>query len=262
MELCSCFFEKSEGKMNFSKSILSIVCCVILAGVASGEPSWVQIRDAQDNPPDVDLITNSTDSIVFIVTIPGFFKEDTTYEDTTYQRLFFPKQAVLTDSGFPELPTICCLLAVPKCDSVLVTADGYNPHYFTDYNVFPAPNCPDGLEEPVFCKNDSLYSTKDYYPTSTYYCTGRDQFRDQMCVAVTVRPMAFSPDSNKVFICDSIKIKMTFDNSWGPLEHDVGIFNAAARTMFLNFDLADPSCQTDPGDWNWYSPHNNSGTCI
>ena len=101
--------------------------------VAFSGPSWVMVRSSQDSSSDIDLITNTADSVVFIVTIPGFFTEDTTYDKTTYQRLSFPNGTVLIDSGFPELPTVAHSIAIPNCEGVTVTVNAYNPTYLTDY---------------------------------------------------------------------------------------------------------------------------------
>ena len=119
--------------MNSPRTLLPLLLCLIFTAVVFGEPTWVQIRDSQPNPPQTTLVNNTVDSIVFIVTIPGFFKEDTTYDKIEYQRLRFIEESVLSDSGFPELPIIYRLVAIPECDSVFITVNAYNPHYFTGY---------------------------------------------------------------------------------------------------------------------------------
>ncbi len=224
--------------MNTKRLLAVAVLCMIFCNVLIAGPTWVEVRDAQDNPPDIDLNTNTTDSIVVTLTIPGFYKEDSTYDDTTYQRLYFPEQTVLGDSGFPELPAVYFMVAVPECDSVFATVYAYNPHYFTNYRVFPAPNGNTETGEPVFCKNDSVYSTSAYYPATTHDCTARDYFRDQMCIAITVQPITFSPDSSKICVYDSIKVKLTFDNPSGTVNNDVGLFNYSAEEMFINYDAS------------------------
>ena len=78
--------------MNSFKLLLSLAICIIFCNVLIAGPTWVEVREPQDNPPDIVLNNNTVDSVVFTVTIPGFFKDDTTYDDTTYQRIWFPEK--------------------------------------------------------------------------------------------------------------------------------------------------------------------------
>jgi len=119
--------------MKRSWIFTGVLICIIFSGLAFSAPKWVTIRSSQEGPPQSTLTNNTSDSVVFIVTIPGFYKEDINWEDTTYQKLRFPTGTTLTDSGFPELPTVAHSIAIPNCEGVTVTVNAYNPTYLTDY---------------------------------------------------------------------------------------------------------------------------------
>jgi len=235
--------------MKFLQQLMLIVMCVIWVGNSSAA-TWVEITDSNENPPEIDLRDSSADSVVICITIPGFFKDDETEDQTTYQKIWFDEgELALADSGFPQLPVIRKLIAIPDCDSVIVDITPYGPNYLTNYLIYPAPNT-SVCCEPSFCLNDSVYSTAAYYPDDIDVCSDIQFFREQQNVELDIRPISFSPDSSKIVVYDSIKVKLTFDNPSGSINNDVGIFCSAAQGMFLNYNLTYSPTQTDEG-YSW-----------
>jgi len=241
--------------MKSFKLFTLITSSLICAGVTFGA-TWVTVTDSNENPPEVTLLNNDADSVVFKVTIPGFYKEDESEGGTTYQRIWFEGEMALSDSGFPALPAIIRNTAIPNCDSISVQVYKYGSTIFNNYLVYPAPNTNCGLE-PVFCKNDSIYETNEYYPEKVEDFTGIQEFRDQRLIELALRPISFSPDSNKIQVYDSLRVKITFINANGSVNEDVGIYCSAAKKMFLNYELDSATQTWDPG-YQWCTPENIS----
>lgn len=224
--------------MNLLKFHAIVTLCLAITSISLGNPTWVEVREKEENPPVINLVNSTNSNVTFSVTIPGFFIVDTTYDDTTYQRIWFPEEEVCSDSGVPEVPIIIQKIAIPICSDVTVTYNKYNPHTFTNYYVFPAPYYPPGMEPPEFVKDYTIYDSGNYFPVNDYNCSSIARFREQRLVEIVVNPLFFSPDSEKVIVYDSIRVELSFTEPLGPVNEDVGIFNAAAELMFLNYEAS------------------------
>ena len=224
--------------MNYLRFLCLLALFIPHLSSALSVPVWVEVRDPYDNPPEIIFQSNTADSVVFTVLIPGFFRGNEVEGGETYQKMWFPKETVLSDTGFPELPVISRLIAVPNCAGVNVSVEAFNKNTFNGYTVYPAPFYPPGMEPPVFVKNDSVYSVGGPYPDTFDDCSPIDRFREQRLVRLVLYPVIFSPATEKIFVYDSLRIKLTFDNATGPINENTGIFNPAAEKMFLNYDPA------------------------
>jgi hypothetical protein len=239
-----------------SRKIVALLTVALLAvSTAFSAPTWVSLGRGIGTSPTIALNNNTADSIVFTVVIPGFYKDDVTENNLIYQKMWFDEGGVLTDSGFPELPTLIRNIAIPECDSVHVIIRALSNQRLDNYQVYPAPKYNDGQMTPKFCKNDSLYLTSDYYPNNYFNLAPIDHFRDQPLVGLMIKPIWFSPDSGRINVFDSIQVVITFDNPIGTVNYDVGIFTEAAENMFINYQIT-PSYITRETDavWNWCFP--------
>ncbi|MDP8208344.1 MAG: hypothetical protein P9L92_16885, partial [Candidatus Electryonea clarkiae] len=85
------------------------VFCVI-------ENNWYAISSEEQEEPEWQMLSQSSDLIQLRVTIPGFFYKEINNE----LRIEIPGSFSDVDSGFPEIPSVLCQIGIPQCDSVII----------------------------------------------------------------------------------------------------------------------------------------------
>jgi hypothetical protein len=99
--------------------------------------------------------------------------------------------------GFPEIPVISYLVAIPSCDSVILNLTLLDSLRFSDVNIYPAPELvPDTLtggtialvEE--FSYDSAAYSTDDWLPGTVAETIDKGAIRDQHVIRVLYFPVS------------------------------------------------------------------------
>ena len=63
----------------------------------------------------MNILTSNNSEVIFTVNIPGMYVKD----EVGYQRLRIEGCGKTDSTGFPELPLLKYLSAVPQCDSII-----------------------------------------------------------------------------------------------------------------------------------------------
>ena len=59
--------------------------------------------------------------------------------------------------------------------------------------------------------------------------------REQHCIRIKVYPVKFNPILQQVIAYSQLNVEMTFDNSVGSVNNDVGIFNVVCGNAMINY---------------------------
>ena len=97
--------------------------------------SWVEFTASESTKPVCTIGTSNDTLVKFNVTIPGIFK--TTID--TFNRVEIKEHSKMDSVGYPEMPVVSFLVAIPECDSVNLAIELVDSIQFSDYNIYPAP---------------------------------------------------------------------------------------------------------------------------
>jgi len=96
------------------KRISIVVIMLAVFGFTASAEEWLNFNDRGESAPSYD-VTNSTSSMVeFELEIPGMTSKDI----DSYNRVYIPEHTKMDSVGFPEVPVVTYLIAIPECDNV------------------------------------------------------------------------------------------------------------------------------------------------
>ena len=114
-------------------SLILIVLVVFIFALAADE--WISFNDRGQSAPIYD-VSRSTGSLVeFDLEIPGMESKDV----DNYNRVYIPEHAMMDSVGFPEVPFVSYLIAIPECDNVNLSITLLDSTVINNINIYPAP---------------------------------------------------------------------------------------------------------------------------
>jgi len=220
------------------KRLILLITAFLFALLANAQ-SWLEFKPSETTEPKYDVIT-STDSLVkFTVDVPGLFET----EIDSFYRVQIKNHTRMDSVGYPEMPVVSFLVAIPECDSVgfnIVINDSIS---FTDYNVYPAPELiPDTIEGggialiEQFAYNRTTYETDAMFPGTVGEAIDKGAIRAQHVVRVVLYPVQFNPVKDIIKTYSDFQITLTFNNPIGSINEDVGIFNELVGNTLINYN--------------------------
>ena len=97
--------------------------------------NWVEYTASETTKPICNVLTSNDTLVKFNVLIPGMFETPT----DTFNRVNIKEHTKMDSMGFPEMPIVSFLVAIPNCDSVILNIKIMDSTQFTGYNIYPAP---------------------------------------------------------------------------------------------------------------------------
>src|SRR4030042_465414 len=125
-------------------------------------------------------------------------------------------QSITTEAGFPEIPHIAKILAIPNQGSVSVEVLETSPvQIFKGINVLPArESWEEGKPETAYLENVEAYNSDDIYPGNFARVEDPAVFRDFRIARVSIFPVRYSPAKKEIQAVTSITIRINY--SAGP----------------------------------------------
>jgi len=185
---------------------------------------------------------STNERVSFSVEIGGMEVEDILYQGQNYQRLVVPGQRRYERTGFPEIPVLSQLIAIPDCEEVKLTIIPMDSLEFKGYNVYPVPELvrrysPQGCSylEEEFTINDSVYSVNSYFPNTGGEIEEFGYIREQRVARVVIYPVQFNPVAKSLRVYPHINVQLNFLSPSSAVIKDVGPFYKACKAAILNY---------------------------
>ncbi len=230
---------KRSANPEFSgKKISLTILIVLLVSTFVYADEWINFNDQGESAPIYE-ITNSTSSIVeFELEIPGMQSE----EIDNFNRVYIPEHTRMDSTGYPELPVVTYLIAIPECDNVNLNLTLLDSIVIDNMNIYPSPELVEVqngdiiyLEE-QFSINEAIYDTDEYFPGYTGELVEKGAVRAQHCIRVNIYPIQFNPVQQEVIAYSRLNIEMSFNGVSGSINEDVGIFNEVCGASMINYN--------------------------
>jgi len=218
---------------------LTVILVAILFINTIFSQDWVEFTASETTVPSYDL-SKSLDTIVeFVLLVPGMFS---TAIDS-FNRVQIKEHLKLDSVGYPEIPVVSYLVAIPECDSVNLEITLLDSIKIDDIFIYPAPELvPDTTDGGAialieqFAFNRTAYETNSYFPGHITETIDKGAIRAQNVVRVLFYPVQFNPVKHEVWVYSKANINMTFYNPDGSINNDVGIFNEVVGNTLINYN--------------------------
>ena len=251
------------------KKFLQLILIAILTLVIKTLPAqeWVEFTASDNTEPIYTVLSSNNDSVEFNLKIPGMYST----EIDSFQRIEIKGHSVMDSIGFPELPVLSYLVAIPECDSIGISISMLDSIKFNDFNIYPAPEyvldtTPEGYEyyREVFTYDDTAYSTDEYFNDTIGELTDQGAIRAQKVIRVLLYPVKFNPVTEEIKAFSEMNVTLTFNNPTDSINKNVGIFNEVVGNSLINYESnglnASVSCGAgleNAGSVNWVSSFPN-----
>ena len=95
------------------------ICLILLAMLfistnAFADEEWVSFTGKGESAPEYDIINSNSFIVEFEVEIPGMKSKSI----DIYDRIYIPEHTKMDSVGFPEVPVVSYLVAIPECESI------------------------------------------------------------------------------------------------------------------------------------------------
>jgi hypothetical protein len=196
-----------KKNLLFTLSIVVFISSICFA-------QWVSL-DKFSNPgsePVVQLISDDASSTVIKIDLPGFQINEFTANGQTYHSLSFDSQAITREVGFPEIPYIAKILAIPDQGSVSIEVlETSAIQTFEGINISPArESWEEGKPETPYMENMAAYLSADIYPKNFAKVEDPAILRDFRIARVSIFPIRYSPEKKEIQAVSSITIKVNY----------------------------------------------------
>lgn len=222
--------------------------------------NWVEFTTNETVKPIYNVLNSNDTMVKFNVIVPGMFE---TAIDT-FSRVNIKEHTKMDSIGYPEMPIVSFLVAIPECDSVNFSIEIMDSTQFTGYNIYPAPELvPDTtaggaialIEQ--FAYNRTAYETDAMFPGYIGETIDKGAIRAQHVVRIVLYPVQFNPVKDIIKAYSDFQITLTFNNPIGPINKNVGIFNEVVGNTLINYHSnglnASVSCGAGfENAGNWY----------
>jgi hypothetical protein len=203
---------------------------------------WISFTGGGEQAPIIDSPMGQEPA--FLVDVFGMYSSEITNAGTTYKRINIPEWFVTFETGEPELPVIRELIAIPECDSVILSANVFEYLTLDDYFIYPAPDYEevqnaDGTSymSEVFEKNDTTYTTDQFYPNVTAEIKSIGYIRDQKVAEIWTYPIQFNPVTGQIKANMEYEISLSFDNQTSAINMNTGLFGNICQNTLFNYTL-------------------------
>ena len=177
---------------------------------------WVSIEKGRSSktPPAVSILSNDNNSTVIKIEISGFDLRDASLEGKTFQVADLLSEVFTAKAGYPELPYITKVLAVPDHAAVSVEIiETGNVHTFKNIHLQAAKGSWfEGKPMPAYKENTAIFQSDAIYPGEFAQLDEPAVFRDFRIARLSVYPLRYSPANNELQVVSSITVRINYSS--------------------------------------------------
>ncbi len=175
---------------------------------------WISIdpQSAAGTDQKVSVLKDTENETVIRVDLSGFMLKDLIQNGQTFQTADLLTDIFTTQVGFPELPQIAKILAVPDQAglSVEIVETG-QMRTFSNINIPAArESWWEGAKEPAYTNNGEAYKTDAFYPAEYASLDEPSVFRDFRIARLSVYPMRYNPATKELQVVSSVTVKISY----------------------------------------------------
>jgi hypothetical protein len=194
------------------KSTLVIFAVMLIPFIVRAD--WIPLngKNNAQAPPKVTLISNDNNSSVFKIEISGFDLQDLSAKNNKYQLVDLLSESFVTNPGFPELPYVAKVFAIP--DQAAVSYEVIETASVQTFqNIYLPPARISWLEgdpESTYIEDESAYASNNTYPNSLVKIDPPSIFRDFRIARVSVYPVQYNPANKELQVISSITVRLNY----------------------------------------------------
>jgi len=197
---------------KFKKLLIILFISVFIPFKMNAE--WVSLdkNKVSKIPPKVTLISDDNSSTIIKIELSGFNIKEINTEGKTYQAVDLMTEIFSSETGFPDLPYIAKILAIPDQSGVSVEViETGDIQTFKNIYLPPARvSWFEGQPESSYTENSEAYNSTDIYPKELVKIDPPSIFRDFRIARLSVFPMRYIPAKKELQTFSSITVRINY----------------------------------------------------
>jgi hypothetical protein len=175
---------------------------------------WVQIDKSSipGEPQKVTLISDNETETILRVDLSGFNLKTLAAGDKVYQTADLYTDIFTARPGYPELPYIAKILAIPDQAGISVeiieTGEVFT---YSDVHIPPArESWWEGADEPAYTENVDAYALDAFYPSEFASVEEPGILRDFRISRLSIFPVRYNPVKKQLQVISSVTVKINY----------------------------------------------------
>ncbi len=193
---------------------LLIILFISTAFISEMNAHWVPLNNKSTSltPPNVTILSDNSHSTVIKIDLSGFELEDLFLGGKTFNKLDLLSEIFISKPGYPELPYLAKVLAIPDDGGISVEViETGEVEVFRNIHVQPARlSWIEGEPETPYDENTNAYKSADIYPKELATIEPPSVFRDFRIARLSVFPIRYIPSKNEIHAVSSITVKINY----------------------------------------------------
>jgi len=203
---------KKKDEVMLTQLYRFTILVAMLPLLARGE--WVSLNNKgiPYTQPTVTLLQDDHSGTLIKIDLAGFELREFTAGTKTYQSIDLLTDAFTTEAGYPEVPCVAKVLAIPDQAGVSVeVVEIGEVRTFSGFTLPPArPSWQEGDPEPPYEMDAGAYRSTTMYPAEYAKIDAPVIFRDFRIARVAVYPLRYVPEKRELQAVSSITIRVTY----------------------------------------------------
>lgn len=207
--------EQHSPSNSIMKSIFILIIIALIPLKMSAEWWPIGKNKPQASSPKVTLISDDDKSTVIKVEIFGFNLKEFLIDGKKYQSLDLQTEIFSAQPGFPEIPHIAKVLAIPDQAGVSVEIiETGEVEIFENINIQPArESWQEGQPESAYVENSEAYQSSAVYPAEYARVEPPAVFRDFRIARVSVYPIRYVASAKRLEVTSTITVRINYTNT-------------------------------------------------
>jgi hypothetical protein len=168
--------------------------------------------DVNASTPSLNVLAIKETGLKLCYSLKEFHVLATRVSGETMQTILIDEAFLPNDEGYPNLPGISRMVAIPQYAQAVLKIKEINTETFFNIEVAPAPRIPKDNEpdmpEPV--KNEQVYRTNALYPASPVLLSEPMNIRGVDVVMVGITPFQYNPVTKELVVYKNIDFTIEF----------------------------------------------------
>ena len=175
---------------------------------------WVSLNknNSPNTPPVVTLLSDDNNSTIIKVEISGFDVNEFKVDGKTYQSVDLLSEIFAVEPGYPALPYIAKVLAIPDQAGISVEViETGEVQTFQNIHIQPArESWIEGQPETPYLENTKAYQSVGVFPQDYTNIDPPAIFRDFRIARVSVFPIRYIASKNEIQAVSSITVRINY----------------------------------------------------
>ncbi|MDP8221045.1 MAG: C25 family cysteine peptidase, partial [Candidatus Stygibacter frigidus] len=219
------------------KILFLIMIFIFVSILLSGSDfSW----DNNEFKDGLEVLESGANGVVLTWSTSSFSLKEIKINGRLVQEIVYSDEFLPNDAGFPDLPGISRMIAVPEGASVKLAYEYFNEEIIRGVEIAPAPVIPKETEDGLEYFWGKSYQQDELYPAAVSQISEIDEIRGVDYIMVGVSPFRYNPVKKELHVYRDIKINLSFQGGNGRFGEDrlrSRWWDPVLKGNLLNWDL-------------------------